>query len=308
MPRLNYGTMDAGGVIYVNLFGTAGLRAGVELLQAHDQRKEAARVRANLLNYRSAVDRLLQLVNGNVGWDERGLCCVLWPCGYDGLSSTPIQVARTPSPGRLPKLMRPLLYRLHLRMEPWSRSASIWPYLDMDYAHNAMFAGDRAAAFRTIERYLNTPSFRTWATLDEGGESDSGYWGLLLRDPELDDRVAMPHGWSLASLFALIRDSIVYESRGSCVVLAGIPPDWFAEGRRIHFRLPTEFGRIDFTLKCRHNSADVLIEPGCAPPKGFVVKVVGADGELSLKIPKSPTPGRAVHKRFPVHWAPQPSG
>ena len=261
-----------------------------------------------MLDYRNAFDRFLGLASGNIGWDERGQCCVLWPCGYDELSSRQIQIETTPRPGRLRQFVRSVLYRLRLRTEPWSASASPWPYLDMDYAHNALFAGDRPAAFKTMQRYLESRSFRTWATLDEGSGSDSGYWGFLLRDLALDDRVAMPHGWSLASLFSLIRDSIMYEHHGACVVLAGVPPDWFAEGRRMRFRLPTEFGRADFLLKCSHNAADVVIGPGCTPPGGFVVKVIGADGETSLKMFGHPTGGRAVHKRFPVRWVARPTG
>jgi hypothetical protein len=134
--------------------------------------------------------------------------------------------------------------------------------------HTMLAAGKRNAGYEVVERYLALPAFRSWKLLDEGGPSSEGYWNRL-SNKLWDPQVAVPHGWSLASLCLLIRDCIVREEGNRLVLLSGVPSHWLADGRRIHLILPTEYGEVRVVCIGKANGIQVKVDMQ-TPPSGGI--------------------------------------
>ncbi len=253
LPRVNWGTMDGNGALYVNFVSIAGLESAVDLLCAAGDASGAEVARRSLEDLAFHVSALMNAVGYDFGWDERGECAALWPARFDRLDSGAASYfLASPLPGR-------------------ERPGSPWPYLEIDAAHNRLVAGNRDEGWRVARRFLEDANFRRWRVLDEGGGSDPGYWPALATSPPWWGGVASPHGWSLASLLLLLRDCLVHEDAGQIRLLAGIPPDWLAPGKSWRVRLPTEFGPLD--LRVEADAAGVRVRAGdaCRPPRGFRV-------------------------------------
>ena len=75
---------------------------------------------------------------------------------------------------------------------------------------------------------------RGWYLLDEGGRSGPGNWSKVRTSWNKD--VAMPHGWAIAELWLLLRDSLVHEDGDKLVLLTGVDPQWFNDVRGVHVR------------------------------------------------------------------------
>jgi len=191
---LNYGKMDQVGLLYVNSVSLYGLRGAIEMLRAAGAGGIVAQIEKRYNEYLQEFLALLKVLDYQLDYDERGHCFAAWPAELH--------------------LVDPKVRDFFLQRSFNGKVAtSIWKYLDMDYAHNMLAAGKRDAGYEVVERYLALPAFRSWKLLDEGGPSSEGYWKHLsnwLWDPQ----VAVPHGWSLASLCLLIRDCIVREEKG----------------------------------------------------------------------------------------------
>lgn len=156
------------------------------------------------------------------------------------------------------------LYSSHERFRKIApQKPSEWRYFALATAHQALLAGNGETAARTLQVHFDEPQFRGWYALDEGGGSAPGNWPKLRTTwrPE----VAMPHAWSIAELWLLMRDSIVCEDGDRLVLLAGVPEEWLA--REIKVRdLPTSFGKLSFTYR----GGKLTIESNVKPPGGFV--------------------------------------
>jgi hypothetical protein len=270
-PRLNYGTMDHSGELYVNFFGVAGLTAAADMLEAAGYPDESLAVRAAAQEYAVHLDRALALLGNRVDWDHRGQCAALWPCGY-GLNNPKVNDFFLNTP------------------RDWRKYRSPFPYLDLDEAHNYLLAGDRAAGWQSVELWLGYDTYRMWKTLDEGGPVSSvGYWKHLAVTPPWDSRIAIPHGWSLASLAALIRDCLVSEEAGAVHLLRGVPPEWFAPGQSLRFRLPSEYGELTFQLQGTATECAYTIASDRPPEHGFVIHLPEGFTYRELTIPAPPS-------------------
>jgi hypothetical protein len=277
LPRLNYGTMDGGGLLYVNLISVTGLENAVDLLRAAG---DSAGADAALENRNDLAEQLSAVMNAlghDFAWDARGECAALWPARFDRFDSG----AREFFVERSRSLA--------------GRPASSWPYLDLDAAHNRLAAGVREAGWQTVRRYLDDPNFRRWRILDEGGASDRGYWPALETNPPWPPRVASPHGWSHASLLLLMRDCLLYEDRGQLVLLPGIPPEWWAPRPAWRFVLPTTYGPVDVQVEADAESARVSVGEGCRPPAGFQLRL--PEGFESVELHADAAPFRWTIRR-----------
>ena len=234
---INYGQMDQTGELYVNILSLWALRGAVEMLQSGGDALSARRVGQELKGYIKEVRDLLAGIGYRLDDDLRGQYAALWPARLQEL------VPEAES------------YYQHLRYSP-TQEASPWRYFDTDLAHNMLHSGHREAGYRVVERYLRVPKFSYWKILDEGGLSSQGYWGQL-NDSCWHPAVAVPHGWSLASLGLLLRDCLAYETSTRLVLLAGVPPEWFAPNKRIEIVIPTEYG--DLHLRVIGETDGVLV-------------------------------------------------
>ena len=248
--KLEPGRCDGHHPEYTEAFDVAGLRAAGNLAHVVGTRNPAAGITADLATW-PALERELfdayQLRFGKNLRNEYGSYCVLWPC-------------------RLYPLQRPEAREQFGKIglqEPKS-----WRYFPLATAHQGLLAGSRAAAHETIDVHLDHEQMaggeaagRGWYAFDEGGKSGPGGWHHLRTTWDKD--VAMPHGWAVAELHLLIRDSLLYEDGNQLVLFAGVPPEWFAHKDGVEVKdLPTHFGRCSFKLSPTPDGAtlDVTVQ------------------------------------------------
>ena len=67
-----------------------------------------------------------------------------------------------------------------------------------------------------------------WYTPDEGGSSDEGKWGQLGYH-NWNPQTAMPHGWSMAEFWHLMRESFLFEDGDALVVFGGVNETWLTQ-------------------------------------------------------------------------------
>ena len=229
---------------YTEAFYVAGLRAAALMAEAIGEKDEArewsARAEALFAKYDERFgDRLPR---------EYGSYCVLWPCRLYPLGESRAFEA--------------------FRLIGAQASAS-WRYFPLATAHQGLLAGNREAAWKTINEHLEHEQMRGWFVLDEGGKSGAGGWRFARTTWNGD--VAMPHGWAIAELWLLVRDALLFEDGDRLVLLAGVPEEWFREGViRVENR-PTHFGRCTFEYDRKDASLSIAGEAN--PPGGFVLRL-----------------------------------
>jgi len=137
-------------------------------------------------------------------------------------------------------------------------------------AHQGLLAGSRTAGHGTVNSHLNHLQMRDWYLFDEGGKSGSGGWKHARTN--WNHSVAMPHGWSVAELWLLIRDSLLFEDGEQLVLLGGIPPDWFTDQRPLKLKdLPTKFGPLSLECAFADDRAVLKLGGKAIPPRGFIL-------------------------------------
>ncbi|KPJ70599.1 MAG: hypothetical protein AMS14_10325 [Planctomycetes bacterium DG_20] len=147
-----------------------------------------------------------------------------------------------------------------------------WRYFPLARAHQGLLAGNREAGHATIDRHLDHEQMRGWYAFDEGGKSGSGGWGHARTT--WTSSVAMPHGWAIAELWHLLRDSLLVEDGDRLVLLAGVPPEWFTGGETMAVaNMPTYFGPCSFEWKPSDGGATLALTGTAAPAQGFVLRL-----------------------------------
>jgi len=216
----------------------AGLRNAALLAAAGGDAAAARR-------WRALAETLLRRYDARFGNDLAagyGSYSVLWPCRLYPLKSGKAHDRFAAIPPRPP---------------------SEWRYFALATAHQALLAGNRNTAARTLQRHFDQDQMRGWYAFDEGGESAPGNWPKLRT--AWTPTVAMPHAWSLAELWLLMRDSLVHEDGDRLVLFAGVPRKWLTRPLRLE-NLPTAFGPLTLAW----DGANLHLEGGARPPGGFV--------------------------------------
>jgi hypothetical protein len=236
--RLLPGACDGTHPEYTEAFDVAGLRNAALLAEAGGDAATARR-------WRALAETLLQRYDTRFGNDLAagyGSYSVLWPCRLYPLKSGKAHDRFAAIPPRPP---------------------SEWRYFALATAHQALLAGSRNTAARTLQRHFDQDQMRGWYAFDEGGESAPGNWPKLRT--AWNPTIAMPHAWSLAELWLLMRDSLVHEDGDRLVLFAGVPRKWLTKPLRLE-NLPTAFGPLTLTW----DGTNLHIEGDARPPGGFV--------------------------------------
>lgn len=153
-----------------------------------------------------------------------------------------------------------------------ARKPGGWRYFPLATAHQSLFAGNREAGYGTIKAHLSHGQMRGWYAFDEGGKSGPGGWRHVRTT--WNHNVAMPHGWAIAELWLLLRDSLIFEDGKRVILLAGIPPEWFTHPEGIEVKdLPTYFGSCSFVYRRVNEGATLTLSGSADPPEGFVLRV-----------------------------------
>lgn len=245
--KLEPGRCDGHNPAYTEAFDLAGLRAAAELAKAMNDEGQAALTTQLAEHLAREYDRRF----GSNLRDKYGSYCVLWPCRLYDLNA---------GPG-------------HEQFKGLgAQKPAGWRYFPLATAHQGLLAGNRAAAHGTIDVHLAHEQMRGWYAFDEGGKSGPGGWGHLRTT--WDASVAMPHGWAIAELFLLIRDSLLFEDGDRLVLLAGVPEAWFSDERGIRIKdLPTHFGACALTYKPSGDGATLTLGGKADPPGGYRLRL-----------------------------------
>lgn len=253
---------------YTEAFDIAGLRAAAVLAKAAGKESDSRR-------WSGLSDRFFESYDQRFGGRltrDYGSYSVLWPCQLYPASSPK---ARTQ-------------FGSFGAQKPTS-----WRYFPLATAHQGLLAGNREAGYGTLSIHLEHEQMRGWFAFDEGGGSDSGGWYRARttwphnkEKPGENLSVAMPHGWAIAELWLLMRDSLVHEDGDQLVLLAGVAAEWFrhAAGMRAE-HLRTHFGELSLEYQPGPKSAKLELSGDARPPRGYSLALpsqlaasVSADG------------------------------
>ena len=256
--ELKPGSCDGYNPQYTEAFDLAALRGAVGMALALKDDADIHNVQNDIRVWSDTAKRLATDYDQKYGEklpDGYGSYAVLWPCrlyAYDD----PKIVTQFGGIGAIDLVL--------------------WRYFAPAKAHQSLLAGNREAGWKTIQLHLDHPQMRDWFAFDEGGLSGSGGWQYLdtnwLHDkkaPGINGARAMPHGWAIAEVWLLMRDSLFFETEDELVLLAGIPEEWFRDPKGITVEnAPTAFGVFSFTLQ----SGMLSIQGKEKPPKGFQLR------------------------------------
>ena len=248
---LKPGSCDGHHPEYTEAFDIAGLRAAALMARAAGKEADAAEWArlADALSEKYDQQFGAKLPNGY------GSYSVLWPC-------------------RLYPIGAGKAYEQFRRVG--AQKPAGWRYFPLATAHQGLLAGNREAGYATLSAHLDHEQMRGWYAFDEGGESGAGGWRHVRTT--WNSAVAMPHGWAIAELWLLLRDSLLFEDGGRLVLLAGIDPAWFRDDRGIVVEgLPTHFGACSFTYSVKGRTGTLKLTGEAKPPGGFVLRAPGKE-------------------------------
>ncbi|MBN2473928.1 MAG: hypothetical protein JXB62_04940 [Pirellulales bacterium] len=244
---LRPGSCDGHHPEYTEAFDVAGLRAAARLAEAAGRPEDAAQ-------WQELADGLMQRYDRQFGGrlpQGYGDYSVLWPCRLYPLDAGP---ARAQFAG-------------NHATEPGG-----WRYFALARAHQGLLAGNRDAGHGTIGNHLDHPQMRGWYAFDEGGRSGSGGWRFARTT--FPGSVAMPHGWAIAEMWLLLRDSLVFEDGDRLHLLAGVPPEWFTRKDGMSVAdLPTYFGKCSLVYRPTDRGATLTLSGDAVPPGGYVLSL-----------------------------------
>lgn len=246
--ELKPGSCDGFHPEYTEAFDVAGLRAAAALAKAMKDDGAAGEWEALAADLFEKYDRRFggRLPKGY------GSYSVLWPC-------------------RLYPLGEGKGHDAFKGIGP--QKPSSWRYFPLATAHQGLLAGNRAAGHGTLEIHLDHEQMRGWYAFDEGGESGTGGWDHARTTWKRGkNSVAMPHGWSIAEVFLLLRDCLLHEDGDRLILLGGVPPEWLRDPRGLKASLPTHFGTCSLEWTESEGGATLALS-GARPPGGFVLRL-----------------------------------
>jgi len=248
--ELKPGRCDGQHPEYTEAFDVAGLRYASVLARAAGQTQDA-------FKWMSLAEKLIGAYNRRFGTRlarDYGNYCVLWPCAL-----YPLRFGNASDQFKSIAPQQP----------------DGWRYFPLATSHQGLVAGTRECGYKTIQLYLDHELMKGWYVLDEGGKSGPGGWRFARTT--WDSSVAMPHGWAIAEMWLLMRDSLIHEDGNKLVLLGGVPPEWFLDPDGLMLgSWPTHFGPLSLTYSYKEGKATIKIEGDAAPPGG-----------LGLRIPES---------------------
>ena len=248
--KLEPGRCDGSHPEYTEAFDIAGLWRAAALAQAMGEERDAG-------DFSALADSLLAVYDARFAADlgkNYGSYCVLWPCRL-------YPVGEGPAYERFKKV--------------GGQKPGGWRYFPLATAHQGLLAGNRDAAAATIASHLDHEQMRGWYAFDEGGKSGSGGWGFARTT--WNPAVAMPHGWAIAEMWLLLRDSLLFEDGDRLVLLGGVPQEWLAGKEPIKAEgMPTYFGPCSFEYAPAAGGAALMLTGKAAPADGFVLRLPAA--------------------------------
>jgi hypothetical protein len=161
-------------------------------------------------------------------------------------------------------------------------SPSEFHYLAAARVHQLLLAGDPKPAREYLSKILQLDSMKHWALLDEGAGSYRGKWPTA--KTTWNPSRAMPHSWSVAEVWALLHDCLVFQSEGGLILLQGIPDDW--RSTNFSFKnISSPIGKLSFDYKSKTQKSFELSIESERPAKSLRIFLGSADFLLSKDSP-----------------------
>ncbi len=232
-----------GYIYYHNFWGVFGMKEMVEAARVLDKKDDVEWMEEVYKEFRGDMLRSVKTAFETTGKGEYipgdpfssrlriwGSLAVLYPCGILG--------PRDP-------MMTGTLKTMWQRMEEASpgedeyifmTNPKLWTYITTDWAQCYLLRGELDKFCRLFNGYVRHAS-------------PTNAW---IEEIFLDSRIGtgdMPHGWAAADYILLLRDSIVSERDGGLHIAGGIQADWLMKGPVEVRDLPTEFGKVNLTMR-----------------------------------------------------------
>lgn len=282
--ELQPGRCDGFNFNYTEAYDIAGLRAAAVLCAAAGKTQEAT-------IWATLAEQLLADYDKKFGsrlGHGYGSYCVLWPCRLYPLD-------RGPAHDQFRGV--------------GAQKYGGWPYFPPATAHQGLLAGNREAGYGTLAAHLDHPQMQGWYAFDEGPFSGVGGWEAPLRT-RWKQTAAMPHGWAIAEVTLLLRDSLALEDGERLVLLAGVPEAWFRHRDGLSVEgLPTHFGDLGFTYRVAGDRGTLQFTGAAQPPGGFVLRLptsgkpaILVDGQTLARTPQGDVPLPAGTQRVTVDF------
>lgn len=132
-------------------------------------------------------------------------------------------------------------------------------YISETYIHR----DDQWEATRDLYNHLVHSSSTHMAA---EGMNAAGRWGWIPETP------AMPHGEFSGKYLSLIRDFLAVEWKDTLHIARALSPGWLDPGNTLHFKGPTSFGPMEYTMTLQESGMNIRFEPQFRKaPKSVVV-------------------------------------
>jgi hypothetical protein len=235
-----------------NFWALAGLKNAATLAEAVGDRDAAAAIAAESEDFRSTfLGHLRRVTRTTGGAIPPGLDT---PGGQDWgnmLSVYPEEILDPHDP-MVTATLQATRAKYQEGIMTYGNGRWLHHYLTMKNTETEVIRGDQENAIRELYALLlHTASTHT------GFEYCILPWGT--RDFGMN---LAPHGWFSAKLRALVRNMMVREQGNDLHLLSCLSPAWVRDGASIALRrAPTDFGRVEFTLRCTSRGARLSISP-----------------------------------------------
>lgn len=245
--ELKPGACDGFHPEYTEAFDIAGLRAAILMADARLQTADAEA-------WRTLEKQLFEKYDQRFGVNlkkEYGSYSVLWPC-------------------RLYPYTEGKAFEQFKHIG--AQKPTSWRYFPLATAHQGLLTGNRPAGHGSLSLHLDHEQMKGWYAFDEGGKSGSGGWKHYKTTWNGD--IAMPHGWAIAEMNLLLRDSLAFEDEQKLVLLGGVPADWFKkqDGMSVE-NMPTHFGNLSFKYLTTDAAATLTLSGKADPSGGFILRL-----------------------------------
>jgi hypothetical protein len=210
-------------LLFVNAVSHLGLLEAATLAERVDRPAQASEWRARASRLQQAWQQAFRPPHSN---NERAYISGLWPTGI----AAPMR----------DKFLEGLEERWRARRDEHGnfRETPAWTYFDVAEAHQWLWLGKQAQAWRTVRWFWDhqaAPGLYTWWE-GEGEENSFGLWERVRG--WVKPRHVTPHYWTAAEMLLLQLDMLAYTTRASnspptLVIGAGIPADWLKQSMSV---------------------------------------------------------------------------
>jgi hypothetical protein len=232
---------------YINCWCFCGMREAAklaEILGSHDKAADWEQIAAEIR--KKISENLLPHLD-----NERDGCITPYPCGIYNREDK-----------EFTNWFRKFYGENRIDEDNTRKPENLWTYFEAAQIHNAFLLGYVEEAWKSLDGFLDDPRFGSMNIYFEGeyGRTEMlPYNNAPEKNGWLKEGAAganMPHNWTSAETFNLIRDMFISEdSENGRLLLANcIPEIWRKPGNTVGVKnMPTMFGNVSYIITFKEN-------------------------------------------------------